>query len=267
MTPVAHPQRSAVTLARREIVIVAACIVLISALAAAYLLHLRAAMASSSRSATTMAQMGMIVGAAWSAADVRFTFTMWIVMMVGMMAPAAMPVLLVVAAAHARRAEHRAPTTVLLFALGYITLWLAFSACATLGQWALHDAALLSQAMAVESPLVGAAVLVAAGAYQLSPAKRACLQHCQTPMSFLMSHWREGGAGAFRMGLHHGLYCVGCCWALMAVLFVVGVMNLAWVAALTVFILIERIGPHGALVARTGGIVLIALGILQGLTA
>jgi predicted metal-binding membrane protein len=156
---------------------------------------------------------------------------------------------------------------VLLFALGYMTVWLGFSAAATLAQWALHHAALLSVSMAVASPRVAGALLVAAGVYQLTPAKRACLEHCQSPLGFLMSHWRDGPAGTYQMGIRHGIYCLGCCWALMAVLFAVGVMNLAWVGTLTVFILLERLGGHSVRVARLGAVLMIGLGVLRGLGA
>lgn len=218
---------------------------------------------SSVRASAPMAMpgMAMTMGAPWRAADFALTFTMWGVMMVGMMGPSAAPVLLLFAAAHARRAERGAPAVVLLFGLGYLTMWLGFSAFATLAQWALHQAALLSSTMAVTSPRLAGALLVAAGVYQLTPLKNACLAHCQTPIGFLMSHWRDGPSGAFRMGLGHGLYCLGCCWALMAVLFVVGVMNLAWVGVLTVFILLERVGRIGARVARVGGAAMVGLGV------
>jgi len=116
--------------------------------------------------------------------------------------------------------------------------------------------------MATSSARLGGAILIAAGVYQLTPFKGACLTHCRSPLGFLMSHWRGGTAGALRMGIAHGTYCVGCCWALMGVLFVVGVMNLAWVAALTVFVLVEKIGPAGAIVARAAGLVMIAAGAL-----
>ncbi len=196
-----------------------------------------------------MMEMGMRMDAPWGATDVFFTFTMWAVMMVGMMSPSAAPVLLLFAA-------------VPMFALGYMTIWVGFSACATLAQWALHQAALLSPMMAVASPRLAGALLIAAGAYQLTPLKRACLRHCQTPLGFLMSHWRDGAGGAFQMGLRHGVYCLGCCWALMCVLFAVGVMNLAWVGVLTAFILLEKMGEGGARVSRIGGVLLVGLGIL-----
>jgi predicted metal-binding membrane protein len=177
-----------------------------------------------------MMEMGMRVDAPWGAADAFFTFTMWAVMMVGMMTPSAAPVLLLFAATYARRAEGGGRASVPMFGLGYIAVWVAFSACATLAQWALHDAALLSPMMAAASPRLSGALLIAAGAYQLTPLKRACLMHCQTPIGFLMSHWRDGAVGAFQMGLRHGVYCLGCCWPLMGVLFAVGVMNLAGLA-------------------------------------
>lgn len=209
-----------------------------------------------------MMEMGMQMDAPWGAADIFFTFTMWAVMMVGMMSASAAPVLLLFAATHARRTEHDERAAVPMFGLGYITVWVGFSLCATLAQWALHQAALLSPAMAAASPRFAGALLIAAGVYQLTPLKRACLTQCQTPLGFLMTHWRDGAIGAFQMGLRHGVYCLGCCWALMGVLFAVGVMNLAWVAVLTAFILLERMGESGARVARIGGVLLVGVGIL-----
>ena len=240
-------------------------VLVICALAATYLWVLDRQMRSSVASSAMMRAMGMAAGEPWRIADLSFTFAMWSVMMVGMMAPAALPMLLVISSAGARRLEPRGSATVVAFALGYATIWLGFSACATLAQWALHDAAMLSATMAAASPRVAGVLLIAAGVYQLTPAKHACLEHCQSPVSFLMSHWRDGLGGAYRMGLGHGVYCLGCCWALMGVLFAVGVMNLAWVAALTAFILLERVGPYGARVARLGGVVLAGLGVLRGI--
>jgi len=151
---------------------------------------------------------------------------------------------------------------VLLFGLGYLIMWVGFSVVAAFAQWGLHEAALLSPKMATTSSVLGGAVLLLAGAYQLTPTKGACLRQCQSPLGFLMTNWREGARGALVMGLKHGKYCLGCCWALMCVLFVVGVMNLAWVAALTAFILIEKFGRSGSYVARLGGVAMIAAGIL-----
>ena len=209
-----------------------------------------------------MSNMGMAAGVSWGASEVFLTFVMWTVMMIGMMSASAAPVLVLFAGARSARDGRAVSLPVLLFGLGYMTVWAGFSAVAALAQWALHQAALLSPAMAVSSPYFGGAILIAAGVYQLTPLKRACLTQCQSAQGFLMTHWRSGNRGAFIMGAAHGLSCLGCCWALMLVLFAVGVMNLAWVAVLAVFILVEKIGPPGALVSRIGGAVMIASGIL-----
>ena len=209
-----------------------------------------------------MAAMGMTMQMAWTSADAFFTFAMWVVMMIAMMAPAAAPILLLFAAARARRGERSVSPATAMFGLGYVVVWTGFSAAATLAQWALHQAALLSMAMATSSSRLSGAILIAAGIYQLTPWKSKCLTHCRSPLGFLMSCWRDGRLGAFRMGVRHGTFCLGCCWALMCVLFVVGVMNLIWVAALTVFVLVEKIGPRGAIVARVAGAALVVMGIV-----
>jgi len=247
---------------RRDRLLIASCIFLITALAWAYLVHLDSEMSSSVGQGTMMVKMGMVMDARWGARDVFFTFLMWAVMMVGMMSATATPVLLLFAEMHARRTERGWPMPVLLFGLGYITVWLGFSASAALAQWALHQAALLSSTMAASSPRLAGAILIAAGAYQMTPAKGACLTQCQSPLGFLMSNWRDGARGAFQMGLRHGVYCLGCCWALMCVLFAVGVMNLAWVGLLTAFILVEKVARTGALVSRAGGVIMVAFGVV-----
>lgn len=239
-----------------------ACVAAVVALSWACLFYLDHRMSSAAQQDNMMMQMGMSMAARWTAADVLFTFAMWVVMMVGMMAGSALPVLLLFAGAHARRGGRRTPLIVLMFASGYVVVWVGFSASATLAQWALHHAALLSAQLAASSPRVGGAILCAAGLYQLTPAKRACLAHCRSPLGFLISHWRDGTAGALRMGMRHGAYCVGCCWALMGVLFVVGVMNLAWVAALALFVLLEKTGPAGTAVARVAGAAMIVVGVV-----
>lgn len=245
--------------ARRDQVVIAISIALVLTLAWAYLIRLQHQM---NASAAAMG-MGMAMDAPWSATEFAFTFAMWTVMMVGMMTPAIAPLLLLFATTSVRRAQRGASTAVGMFGLGYLAVWAGFSACAALAQWGLHNAALLSPAMAATSSRLGAALLVAAGIYQLTPAKRTCLDHCQSPLGFLMSHWRDGSVGAFRMGLHHGIFCLGCCWALMGVLFVVGVMNLVWVGALTIFILLERVGPSGVWISRVGAVSMAVLGILR----
>ncbi len=245
---------------RRDRVLIASCIALITALAWAYLVHLNRRMTSSIEGDPTMAAMGMVMNQPWGAGDLLLTFVMWAVMMVGMMAASALPVLLLFAGVHAKRADRGVVPAVPSFGLGYLIVWVAFSACATAAQWALHEAALLSSTMATSSTAIAGVILIAAGAYQLTPLKTGCLAQCQSPLGFLMSNWRDGAGGAFRMGFRHGIFCLGCCWALMAVLFVVGVMNLAWVGVLTLFILAEKLGPTGARVSRAGGAILIAFG-------
>jgi predicted metal-binding membrane protein len=257
---VGHARPAAALVSRRDRIIIVSCIVLIIGLAWAYLVQRASEMASAQSSPMSHMAMPMMT-ATWGRAELVLTFVMWAVMMAGMMAPSALPVLLVFGASHARRAARRVPTIVLMFGLGYLTIWLGFSAGATIAQWALSQGALLSPSMRVMSPWLGGVLLVLAGAYQLSPVKRACLEHCQSPMGFLMSHWRDGARGAFEMGLRHGIHCLGCCWALMAVLFVVGVMNLAWVGVLTVFILAERIGRVGARIATIGGVAMVSAGL------
>ena len=127
-------------------------------------------------------------------------------------------------------------------------------------QWGLHSLALISPMMVGTSPLLGSLLLIAAGVYQWTPLKQACLTHCRSPLQFLLTCWQDGSAGAFLMGLRHGAYCLGCCWLLMAVLFAVGVMNLAWIAALSVFVLVEKIIPRGFWVAKVAGLFLMGLG-------
>ena len=235
---------------------------LLTALAWTYLLHLDHQMSAAKEHGRIMADMGMTMDMPWNAADVFFTFTMWVVMMVAMMTPSAAPVMLLFARMHRGHGEHRAPRVVFAFSAGYLLVWTVFSAGAALAQWAMHHAAMLSPAMTTSSARLSGAILIAAGVYQLAPFKGACLTHCRSPLGFLMSHWREGTAGALRMGIEHGTYCLGCCWALMCVLFVVGVMNLVWVAAMTIFVLVEKIAPAGALVARVAGVAMIASGAL-----
>lgn len=248
-------------LSRRDRVVISTCLVVLIALAWAYLFHLDREMSAAMEHDRMMAEMGMTMDMPWTAADVLFTFAMWAAMMVGMMVPSASPVLLLFAATYRGRGAQRAPGAAFAFGAGYLMVWTAFSACAALTQSALHRAAMLSPMMTTSSARLSGGILIAAGVYQLTPFKGKCLTHCRTPLGFLMTHWRDGTAGALRMGIAHGAYCLGCCWALMCVLFVVGVMNLVWVAAIAIFVLVEKVGPAGALVARVAGVAMIAFGV------
>jgi predicted metal-binding membrane protein len=194
----------------------------------------------------------------WTAWDLGLVFLMWAVMMVAMMVPAASPVILLFTEINRRRNEHQATfVSTGQFLLGYLTAWAGFSVLATLAQWALLTAALVSPMMQSTSKALGGGLLLCAGLFQFSRLKYACLAHCRSPMGFLATEWRDGPRGAFGMGLKHGGYCLGCCWALMVLLFVFGVMNLLWVACLSGFVLLEKITSANQSFSRLGGLVFI----------
>jgi predicted metal-binding membrane protein len=198
----------------------------------------------------------------WPASTLLPLFLMWAEMMVAMMLPSAAPMILTFATVNRTRREREQPfVPVSLFLAGYLAVWTGFSALAAVAQWALHATALLSSMMVSTSSLLGGSLLIAAGLFQWTPLKNACLSHCRSPLSFLLSDWREGRWGAFAMGLKHGAYCTGCCWFLMALLFVAGVMNMWWVAAIAMFVLVEKVVPKGTWVARGAGVTLVAWGI------
>jgi predicted metal-binding membrane protein len=204
----------------------------------------------------------------WDARHMFLLWAMWAVMMAGMMLPSAAPLLLLYGAAARRRAGgHRATYEIYALASGYVTMWSLFSVAAVVVQRVLSSLLILSPMMRLTSPLLGATVLLLTGVYQMTPLKSVCLRQCQSPMSFLMHHWRPAARGAFRMGVDHGAYCLGCCWALMVLLFVGGVMNLAVIAALTVFVGFEKLGPFGVRSARASGALLIGAGVWMALTA
>jgi predicted metal-binding membrane protein len=243
------------TILRRERLIVAGGLASIAVLAWAYLLHAKDAMGE-------MDMQGMVMP--WSETDVLLLFVMWSIMMVAMMVPSAAPMVLsFITVNRRRRAAGRPLVPVAIFLLGYLAVWTAFSAVATVAQWGLHKAALLSPSMASTSPTLNGALLVAAGLFQWSPLKRACLKGCRSPLTFLMSEWRDGTAGAFVMGLRHGSYCLGCCWILMALLFVAGVMDFLWIALLALLVLGEKVLSRGELMGRVTGVMLAAAGILR----
>jgi predicted metal-binding membrane protein len=195
----------------------------------------------------------------WTVGYAVVIFLMWWVMMLGMMLPSAAPLLLLFA--RMMRKEKGAPYVPTgVFALGYVVMWAAFSAIATGAQWGLEASGLLSGIMVGTSAVLAAALLIAAGVWQLTPLKNACLRHCRSPIGFLSAHWRPGRTGAFRMGLVHGAFCLGCCWFLMALLFYGGVMNLYWIIGLALYILIEKLLPAGVRIGQLTGVALIAWG-------
>ena len=256
-------------LLRRDRLAVGFGLAAIAVIAWIFLFRMSADMRSREAEAQMHAAMGMAGMHTWGSDSWLTLFSMWAVMMVGMMLPSAAPVVLLVLAVYRRRSDRRARISAFAFLAGYALLWTAFSAVAAAAQVGLHQAALLSPDMTSRSATLGGAILLIAGIYQWLPIKTACLSHCQSPLGFLSSHWREGAVGALRMGARHGAFCVGCCWALMTLLFVVGVMNLLWVAALMAFVLLEKLTRHGQLFARATGVLLVAWGtyvLVQPLT-
>jgi predicted metal-binding membrane protein len=200
--------------------------------------------------------------APWDATGFALMFLMWVVMMIGMMLPSAAPMILLFATINRKKRTSGAPfAPTAMFVSGYLLVWTAFSLLATILQSGLQHAALLSPMLVSTSPVLRGTLLIAAGLYQWTPLKRACLENCRSPLEFVLFHWRSGTAGALRMGIEHGAYCLGCCWFLMGLLFVGGVMNLAWIAAITVFVLIEKLFSGGEWVARIGGGVMVAAGV------
>ena len=199
--------------------------------------------------------------ASWTPRYAGVMFAMWALMMVAMMLPGAAPMILLFAAISRRGHPGAAALRrTAAFGFAYVCVWAIFAAVATGLQWGLTQMMLLSPALTVDSPIVSGAVFVAAGIYQLLPIKQACLRHCRAPTEFLARHWRAGTTGALRMGLRHGLLCVGCCWMLMGLLFVGGAMNLLWIAALAVIVFIEKAIPRGKLAGRVLAAGLVAWG-------
>jgi predicted metal-binding membrane protein len=198
----------------------------------------------------------------WDFAHVLLLFAMWVVMMAGMMLPSAAPTLFLYAGVIRKSPEgDRVPAHVYAFAGGYLLVWTAFSLVATVLQRELSNLVLLTPMMEASDRAVGGALLIVAGLYQLTPFKRTCLESCRSPAEFIVRHWRRGAAGGFHLGLAHGAYCLGCCWALMLLLFAGGVMNLWWIGALTALVLIEKLAPLGAQGGRLSGLVMVAMGL------
>jgi predicted metal-binding membrane protein len=198
----------------------------------------------------------------WSAATLPPLFLMWAEMMVAMMVPSAAPMILTFATVQRQRRERAEPFVPTgIFLLGYLVAWSAFSAVAAMAQWFLHAKALLSPMMVGTSPVLGGALLLLAGIFQWTPLKLSCLRHCRSPLTFLLTDWREGNWGAFTMGLKHGAHCLGCCWILMALLFVAGVMNVWWIAVIAAFVLLEKVLPRGLFVGKIAGVLLVVWGV------
>ncbi|AHD03688.1 DUF2182 domain-containing protein [Leisingera methylohalidivorans] len=198
----------------------------------------------------------------WTFADFTVMFGMWVVMMIGMMVPTAIRSILIFSRMNAKASTRGASGVAgCWFASGYIIVWVGFSVVATILQWGLEKVALLSPMMVASSPLLAALILIGAGIWQFTSLKGRCLRHCRSPLVFLATNYSKGLLGAIRMGAAHGFYCLGCCWMLMGLLFVGGVMNLACIAAVTAFVLAEKLLPHGDHWGRLAGVAMILIGL------
>jgi predicted metal-binding membrane protein len=243
-------------LLRRDRLIVAVGLAAVVALAWVYL-------ATGAGMDTSMADMPMDMPMPWSPSYAALVFVMWWVMMIAMMVPSAAPTVLLFTTIRRKQAASARPSLeAWTFLGGYLLMWAGFSLIATLAQWSLERAGLLSMAMTSTSATLGGVILLAVGLYQFTPIKNACLRYCQSPVLFLSRHWRSGAAGALRMGLRHGGYCLGCCWFLMALLFLGGVMNLVWIAGIACYVALEKLLPLGHRLSRAAGVALIFSGAI-----
>jgi predicted metal-binding membrane protein len=235
---------------RRDRLVVVSGLTVVTASCWAFLFLLAARMGSMG------SPLSMPMTSEWSVSDVGLMWTMWAVMMAGMMLPSAVPMI----TAYARtvgsgRSQLRGSTP--MFGAGYVVAWSSFAALGTAAQWWLHDAALVDALGVSQSNVLGGAILVGAGLYQFSGLKNACLAQCRSPLGFLLNEWRDGAGGAAVMGLRHGMVCIGCCWALMAMLFVLGVMNLWWIAVVAALVSVEKLAPSRLLTPAVGGVLLL----------
>ena len=250
---------------RREQVVIAAGLAIITALAWIYVLT-GAGTGMSTIAMTTWQfpppRPSMMMTGEWGATYWLTMLIMWWVMMVAMMLPSATPMLLLFA--RLSRKDKGASEPLMpagMFAAGYLIVWGLFSLAAAGLQWAMEAARLMSPMLEITNVWLGAAILVAAGLWQLTPMKTACLRHCRSPLGFLIGNWRPGRWGALRMGLEHGAYCFGCCWFLMALLFFGGVMNLFWIVGIAAFVLLEKTIPLGHWLGRAAGVALVVWGL------
>ena len=255
---VAGPETSApaARLPRRERAVIIAALAAVAALSWIYLYRQMQPMTDD------MGAMAPAGFAPWSAGDFALNAAFWWAMMPGMMLPSAAPMILTFATVNRRRRERgRAFVPTAVFTGGYLIAWGLFGIAATGADWGLEGAALMTPATQTLAAPLAALLLAAAGLYQLTPLKSVCLSHCRSPLDFALHHWRDGSAGALRMGFEHGLYCLGCCWFLMALLFAAGIMSLVWMAAISAFVLVEKLFPAGHRIARIGGAAMLGLAL------
>ena len=257
--------------ARRDRRVVIAALSIVIALSWGYML-VGAGMGMSAVEMTGMSQQGisermagmtMMTLASWTPGYAVLMFFMWWIMMLAMMLPSATPTVLLFAAINRKQRDIGHPyVATSVFALGYLAAWGGFSLVAVMLQWAFERTHLLSSTLAGANVILAGLLLLAAGVYQLTPLKHACLRRCRSPLAFLVTHWRRGPRGALRVGLAHGAYCVGCCWSLMGLLFFGGVMNLYWIVGLALFVFFEKIFPAGHWLGQITGVVLSVWGVV-----
>lgn len=203
-----------------------------------------------------------LMAPAWTASYAALIFLMWAIMMMAMMLPSAAPAILLAAALMRQRGGNRTFGPTGLFVLGYLAIWFGFSVVATALQWGLDRIGLLSADMASGSAILAGLLLISAGLYQWAPLKQACLIQCRSPFELLTKYWRQGALGPMQAGARHGLFCLGCCWMMMALLFVGGLMNVLWIAALALLVLVEKLLPVGPRVSRLTGVALMIWGAI-----
>ena len=216
---------------------------------------------SLSNSMGSMKEMSMIQNKEWFFSDFLAAFVMWSIMMIAMMLPSAMPMILVFSAVNKKRSESgKSFVATWIFIFGYVLIWTSFSLIASLFQFILHNLSVISDGLKLMNPFAGGIMLIAAGIYQFTNIKDVCLKNCQSPLSFVLNYWKEGKIGALLMGIKHGFYCIGCCWVLMALLFVAGIMNLLWIVIIALFIFLEKMIKIKYL-SKIAGVLLILGGI------
>jgi predicted metal-binding membrane protein len=199
----------------------------------------------------------------WTSTDFILLFLMWLVMMIAMMTPSVAPLILVFARVNRERKQQDHPFVSAGYLItGYFLVWGVFSLAATSLQWLLQQISLLNPEMKTTNKILGSIILITTGIFQFTPLKQTCLTYCRSPLNFVLLHWKEGKTGALRMGIENGFYCVGCCWMLMALLFVAGIMNLLWVAIITLFVLIEKVSQGVKWLPYVAGFILITYGVL-----
>jgi predicted metal-binding membrane protein len=199
----------------------------------------------------------------WTVLDFILLFLMWFVMMIAMMTPSVTPLILIFAMVNRKRKQQQNPFVATGYLItGYFLVWAGFSLMSTLLQWLLQQVWLLNPEMRIVNKTFGGLILIAAGIFQFTPLKNKCLGHCSTPIDFIYTNWKEGKQGALRMGMQNGMYCLGCCWVLMILLFVSGIMNLLWIALIALFVLIEKVLPKAKWISFVAGVALIIYGVI-----